>query len=294
MRIFDESSSIETLFVQTLAFCSAPSCITVFGQAGGRAIECLRFCDTLAARLGAGLEPSIDFAQDALETRSNPVLTVRLSCKSYLVRLKRFARISFPDTPRSGGGQRDSVLNLTSSMPSRLDNSESRQVLTRYDVRRIPGKEPWSMWSLEGCLTLSDLVFAVDFDGPNEHSHELCCICSATLYDTDSNGAKFYQYHIVGMGVSRRQRGVIDDSSTDQSTAELDHCAFLGGRLRSLKGCEVIDGLPHYVLELTLQELVGMCQFGRATGAYQPWSLEGVSTVWHWKEDQGPFGTNSF
>jgi len=48
----DYSSSIETLFVQTLAFCSAPSCITVFGQAGGRAIECLRFCDTLAARLG--------------------------------------------------------------------------------------------------------------------------------------------------------------------------------------------------------------------------------------------------
>jgi hypothetical protein len=76
--------------------------------------------------------------------------------------------------------------------------------------------------------------------------------------------------------------------------SKLDHCAFLGGRLRSLKGCEVIDGLPHYVLELTLQELVGMCQFGRATGAYQPWSLEGVSTVGHWKEDQGPFGPNSF
>ncbi|PMD23285.1 hypothetical protein NA56DRAFT_644186 [Hyaloscypha hepaticicola] len=292
--IVDYSSSIETLFVQTLAFCSALSCVTVFGQAGGRAIECLRFCDTLATRLGAGLEPSIDFAQDALGTRSNSILTVRLSCKSYLVRLKRFARIGFPDPPRSGGGQRDSAANLTSSMPSRPENSEPQQILTRYDIRRIPGKESWSMWSLEGGLTLSDLVFAVDFDGSNEQSHELCCVCSATLYDTDSDGAKFYQYHIVGMGVSRRQRGVIDNSGTNQSTAEFDHCAFLAGRLRSLKGCEVIDGLPHYVLELTLQELVGMCQFGRATGAYQPWNLEAVSTVGHWKEDQGPFGINSF
>jgi len=60
--IVDYSSSIETLFIQTLAFCSALSSVTVFGQAGGRAIECLRFCDTLATRLGAGLESSIDFA----------------------------------------------------------------------------------------------------------------------------------------------------------------------------------------------------------------------------------------
>jgi hypothetical protein len=288
--IVDYSSSIETLFIQTLAFCSALSCVTVFGQAGGRAIECLRFCDTLATRLGAGLEPSIDFAEDALGTRSNLVLTARLTCKSYFARLKRFARIGFSDTPRSGGGGRDSAATLTSSMPSRPDNSEPRQVPTRYDIRRIPGKEPWSIWSLEACLTLSDLVFAVDFDSPNEQSHELCCVCSPTLYDTDSDGVKSYQYHIVGMGVSRRQRGVIDDSGTNQSTDELDYCAFLGSRLRLLNGREVIDGLPDYILELTLQELVSMCQFGRATGAYQPWSLERVSTVRHWREDQGPFG----
>ncbi|KAI0439965.1 heterokaryon incompatibility protein-domain-containing protein [Xylaria telfairii] len=266
--VVDYSCTIEALFVQTLAFCSGIGCrAMVSGQV---AVECLRFCDTLATRLGAKLEPSIDYAEDTLWSGSIPGLTERLTCRSYFVSVKRFARIN--GTP----GLAESI-------------SVSHQTPTQYQARSIPAKEPLSLWSFNLSLQPSDVIYAVDFDSPNEPSYQLCCVSKATCVDTDEDGVKYYRYNIIGLGVVSNQNSDISDSSAQQHKVQ-GLCAFLDKRLRSLEGLKVSDSLPGYILELTLQELVGICQFARSTAVYLPWALSKASTVDHWQEPRD-FGT---
>ncbi|KAI0454981.1 heterokaryon incompatibility protein-domain-containing protein [Xylaria acuta] len=277
--IVDYSCTIEALFVQTLAFCSGLSCRAMVS--GQTAVECLRFCDTLATRLGAELEPSIDCAEDALRARSNPVLVTRLTCQSYFVSLKRFARIT-PEPARAGGGD-----SSRSGVPSPAEINKPSQAPTKYNARSIPAKESLSLWSFNLSLESSDAVYAVDFDSPNEPSYRLCCVCKPTHYDTDGDGVKYYRYNIAGLGVVSNQSSDIHDSAQNHEIHEI--CAFLDRRLQSLIGREVSDSLSGYIMELTLQELVGVCQFARTTGAYLPWALSKASTVDHWREPRDAY-----
>ncbi|KAI0401703.1 heterokaryon incompatibility protein-domain-containing protein [Xylaria palmicola] len=271
----DYACTIAALFVQTLAFCSGLSCRAFVS--GRLAIECLRFCDTLATRLGAELEPSLEYAEDMLRTLSSPVLVARLTCRSYFVNVKRFARIiSEPARAGEGGGSE------MKDKPSTAEMKNSRQPLTKYHARSIPAKEPLILWTSSPSLEPADVVYAVDYDSPNEPSHQLCCVCRPTHYDTDEDGVKQYRYNIAGLGIVSNTSSDGHDSAQHDQTREI--CAFLDRRLRSLEGREVSDSLPDYIMELTLQELVGVCQVGRTTGAYLPWTLSTASTVHHWQE----------
>jgi hypothetical protein len=77
--IVNYAHSVEAVFVHTLAFCSGLTSVTVQGGASGRAIGCLRFCDTLATRMGACLSKSYYYAQYAPMVQSDHVLLARLS-----------------------------------------------------------------------------------------------------------------------------------------------------------------------------------------------------------------------
>ncbi|GAP86975.1 putative heterokaryon incompatibility protein [Rosellinia necatrix] len=272
--VVDYACPIEALFVQTLAFCSGLSCRSLLSNQS--AVECLRFCDTLATRLGAELEPSLRYAADALRTRSIPVLVARLTQKAYFANLKRLARLvpepACDDPPPPTTTQH-------------LDNS--RRALARYSIRSVLAKGPLSLWSFDRFTEPSHVVFAVDLDSPNEPRYQLCCICKPNHHDTDADGVKYYRYHIAGLGIVPDQGGAAEAGAEHDDIYE--KCAFVDGHLRSLDGLEVAESLAGFMLELTLQELVGICQFARITGVYLPWALSEASPVDHWQEPRDIF-----
>ncbi|KAJ3571808.1 hypothetical protein NPX13_g5255 [Xylaria arbuscula] len=269
--VVDYSSTIEALFVQTLAFCSGQGCRSLLS--GQTAVECLRFCDTLATRLRAELEPSLDCAKDALQTGSNLVLSARLTRKVYYVSLNRFARI----VPSPTG---DVVTDFTEANgPLAAQSNMPLRPLLSYHVRSIPAKESFNLCTFDEGIKPSNLVFTVDFDSPNKPNYQLCCVCT---HITDEDDDSYDHYIITGLGLVPYQSGTIHDNT--QHRAMRDTCTFLDNHLQSLRGREISDSVAAYVMELTLQELVAICQLGRITGAYLPWALSEASTIDHWQE----------
>jgi hypothetical protein len=189
----------------------------------------------------------------------------------YLVRLKRFAR-------------------FCSETEVFLEKETPTEKALKHKILKIPGREPWSMWSSAANFTPECIIFALDFDGPIEPDPRICCICIPNLYEIDSDGVQYFRYHIVGLGVALPTSQSCAAHVISEMTKARKLCEFLDRSLSSLEDREVMDGLPDHVLQITLQELIALCQLARDVGAYQPWDLEQVSTVKHWKQDQGPFG----
>lgn len=274
--IADYSSTIEALFVQTLAFCSGHGCRALIS--GQTAVECLRFCDALATRLGAGLEPSLDCAKDALRSRSNPVLSARLACKTYYVSLNRFARIA----PNAASDVASDFLGA--SIPLLGESHTPPRPLLRHHVRSIPAKETFVLCTLDTGIKLSNIVFTVDFDSPNEAKYQICYVCT---HNTDEDDESYDHYTIAGLGLISSRSGTVYDNTQFKDIHDI--CTFLDSHLQSLKGREVSDSVSAYIMEITLQELVAICQLARTTGAYLPWTLSKASTVDHWQEPRDAY-----
>ena len=261
--VVDYSSSLETLFLQSMTWCPLP---TVYDG-----IPCLPFCDTLSTRLGVDLGRALACAKEILQSSPTSALAEKLASRSYFAKLIRFGRL-VTQTPAADGNP------LQHSASSQAE-SKTQRLLTQYTVREIPRTATLHhMWSFD-IFEATNTVFILNFESPTNPSQRLACICRPIHHDADDCGV--IPYSIVGLGV-------ITQPSNDNEGHEWElnmqaTLMFLRGDLQSLHGRVVRDSIPGYGLEVGLLELTTLCTFARTSGSFVRWSIEDTTAAEHWQ-----------
>lgn len=262
--VVDYSSSLETLFLQSMTCCS-------LAQTGYDGIPCLPFCDTLSTRLGVDLGRTLACAKEILLSSPTSALAGKLVCRSYFAKLTRFGR-SITQPPAADGNP------LQHSASSQAD-SKTQHPLTQYTVREIPRTTTLHhMWSFE-ILEATDTIFILNFESPTNPSQRLACICRPIHHDADECGV--IPYSVVGLGVIPQKSNDNEDHEWERDIQAT--LAFLRGDLQSLHGRVVNDSIPGYGLEVGLLELTTLCIFARAAGSFVRWSIDDTTAAEHWQ-----------
>lgn len=260
----DYSSSLETLFLQSMSCCPLP-------QKVYDGISCLQFCDTLATRLGVDLGLALACAKEIIQSSPTSALAEKLASRSYFAKLTRFGR--FITQPPAAGG------NLLQNSASSQAEGKTEHPLTQYTVREIPGTSRLHhVWSFD-IPEATDTIFILNFESPINPSQRLACICRPVHHDADESGV--IPYCVVGLGVIPQQ--FIDDEDHKSERDVQATLVFLRGDLHSLHGRVVNDSIPGYGLEVGLLELTTLCIFARVAGSFVSWSIDNTTAAEHWQ-----------
>lgn len=262
--VVDYSSSLETLFLQSMTCCPLPE--TIYDG-----IPCLPFCDTLSTRLGVDLGRALACAKEILQSSPTSALAEKLASRSYFAKLIRFGR--FITQPPAADGN-----PLQHSAPPQVE-TKTQHPLTQYTVREIPRTATLHhMWSFD-IFEATDTIFVMNFESPTSPSQRLACICRPIHHDPDECGV--IPYSVVGLGVIAQPSNDNEDHEWERGMQAT--LALLRDDLHSLRGREVKDSIPGYGLEVGLLELTTLCIFARTSGSFVRWSIEDTTAAEHWQ-----------